>query len=111
VSYVSFAPEVAESVLAQLEPAPDYMAPHWVGEEGWVPHRRGVGLAILEGLGSIVAPFDGLSDMTWSAAPWRDVVFVGTDMWTAVHRYQDSSGFLVVDPGQEQLFDPAKLGT
>jgi hypothetical protein len=107
---VSFASALAESALVELEPAPDYIAPHWIGEDGWLPHRRGVGLAILEGLGSIVAPFDGLSDMAWTAAPWRDVVFVGTDMWTAMNRYQDSPG-LFLDPNQARLFDPAQLGS
>lgn len=92
----------APSVLPWTEPAPDYSAPHRVGS------GRTLKLALLEGFGSIFAPFQGLSDMTWWASPHRDQIVVATDMWESMWRYERDSG---VHPDQTQLFDPAELGS
>jgi hypothetical protein len=90
------------TLLRRSEPALDYTAPHRASS------RRSLKLALLEGFGSIFAPFQGLSDVEWWASPHRDQVVVGTDMWEALWQYERESD---VHPSQERLFDPSGLGS
>lgn len=89
-------------LLRWTEPAPDYTAPHRASS------KRKLKLALLEGFGSIFAPFQGLSDVEWWASPHRDQVLVGGDIWDAMWQYEEESG---VHPDQERLFDPSELGS